>query len=247
MDYPKEFDVIVIGGGHAGTEASLASARLGKKTLLLTHNIETLGQMSCNPSIGGIGKGHLVKEIDAMGGIMGRAADFAGIQFRTLNSSKGPAVRATRAQSDRLLYKSYVRETLENQENLWIFQQAVDDVILKNQEIKANYLDHKSRYELLLYKAKGDYKRMYREKWEYYGGKADAKIYATKPFDLKVLKTDLAVYITSDEDIINAENKVGYLETVIDYIKGVIKSVDNRGWDIKNAIEWRKFEAGVTY
>ena len=136
MDFPKEFDVIVIGGGHAGTEASLASARLGKKTLLLTHNIETLGQMSCNPSIGGIGKGHLVKEIDAMGGVMGRAADFAGIQFRTLNSSKGPAVRATRAQSDRLLYKSYVRESLENQNNLWIFQQSVDDVILKNQEIK---------------------------------------------------------------------------------------------------------------
>ena len=136
MDFPKEFDVIVIGGGHAGTEASLASARLGKKTLLLTHNIETLGQMSCNPSIGGIGKGHLVKEIDAMGGVMGRAADFAGIQFRTLNSSKGPAVRATRAQSDRLLYKSYVRESLENQDNLWIFQQSVDDVILKNQEIK---------------------------------------------------------------------------------------------------------------
>ena len=136
MDFPNNFDVIVIGGGHAGTEASLASARLGKKTLLLTHNIETLGQMSCNPSIGGIGKGHLVKEIDAMGGIMGRAADYAGIQFRTLNSSKGPAVRATRAQSDRLLYKSYVRKSLENQDNLWIFQQSVDDVILKNQEIK---------------------------------------------------------------------------------------------------------------
>ena len=136
MEFPKEFDVIVIGGGHAGTEASLASARLGKKTLLLTHNIETLGQMSCNPSIGGIGKGHLVKEIDAMGGIMARAADFAGIQFRILNSSKGPAVRATRAQSDRLLYKSYIRKTLENQENLWIFQQSVDDIILKNQEIK---------------------------------------------------------------------------------------------------------------
>ena len=136
MDFPNNFDVIVIGGGHAGTEASLASARLGKKTLLLTHNIETLGQMSCNPSIGGIGKGHLVKEIDAMGGIMGRAADYAGIQFRTLNSSKGPAVRATRAQSDRLLYKSYVRKSLENQGNLWIFQQSVDDVILKNQEIK---------------------------------------------------------------------------------------------------------------
>src|SRR6056300_230680 len=136
MDFPKKFDVIVIGGGHAGTEASLASARLGKKTLLLTHNIETLGQMSCNPSIGGIGKGHLVKEVDAMGGIMARAADYAGIQFRTLNSSKGPAVRATRAQSDRLLYKSYVRKSLENQDNLWIFQQSVDDVILKNQEIK---------------------------------------------------------------------------------------------------------------
>ena len=120
MDFPKKFDVIVIGGGHAGTEASLASARLGKKTLLLTHNIETLGQMSCNPSIGGIGKGHLVKEVDAMGGIMARAADYAGIQFRTLNSSKGPAVRATRAQSDRLLYKSYVRKSLENQDNLWI-------------------------------------------------------------------------------------------------------------------------------
>ena len=136
MDFPKKFDVIVIGGGHAGTEASLASARLGKKTLLLTHNIETLGQMSCNPSIGGIGKGHLVKEVDAMGGIMARAADYAGIQFRTLNSSKGPAVRATRAQSDRLLYKSYVRKSLENQDNLWIFQQSVDDVILKNEEIK---------------------------------------------------------------------------------------------------------------
>ena len=136
---------------------------------------------------------------------------------------------------------------LQVQRDLKIDNEHLDTESLKNQEIKANYLDHKSRYELLLYKAKGDYKRMYREKWEYYGGKADAKIYATKPFDLKVLKTDLAVYITSDEDIINAENKVGYLETVVDYIKGVIKSVDNRGWDIKNAIEWRKFEAGVTY
>ena len=136
---------------------------------------------------------------------------------------------------------------LQVQKDLKIDNEHLDTESLKNQEIKAKYLDHKSRYELLLFKAKGDYKRMYREKWEYYGGKADAKIYATKPFDLKVLKTDLAVYITSDEDIINAENKVGYLETVIDYIKGVIKSVDNRGWDIKNAIEWRKFEAGVTY
>ena len=136
---------------------------------------------------------------------------------------------------------------LQVQRDLKVDNEHLDTESLKNQEIKANYLDYKSRYELLLYKAKGDYKRMYREKWEYYGGKADAKIYATKPFDLKVLKTDLAVYITSDEDIINAENKVGYLETIVDYIKGVIKSVDNRGWDIKNAIEWRKFEAGVTY
>ena len=136
---------------------------------------------------------------------------------------------------------------LQVQRDLKVDNEHLDTESLKNQEIKANYLDYKSRYELLLYKAKGDYKRMYREKWEYYGGKADAKIYATKPFDLKVLKTDLAVYITSDEEIINAENKVGYLETVVDYIKGVIKSVDNRGWDIKNAIEWKKFEAGVTY
>ena len=136
---------------------------------------------------------------------------------------------------------------LQVQRDLNVDNEHLDTESLKNQEIKANYLDYKSRYELLLYKAKGDYKRMYRDKWEYYGGKADAKIYATKPFDLKVLKTDLAVYISADEDIMNAENKIGYLETVVDYIKGVIKSVDNRGWDIKNAIEWRKFEAGVTY
>ena len=136
---------------------------------------------------------------------------------------------------------------LQVQRDLKVDDEHLDTESLKNQEIKATYLDHKSRYELLLFKAKGDYKRMYREKWEYYGGKADAKIYASKPFDLKVLKTDLAVYITSDEEIINAENKIGYLETVVDYIKGVIKSVDNRGWDIKNAIEWKKFEAGVTY
>jgi len=136
---------------------------------------------------------------------------------------------------------------LQVQKDLKVDDEHLDTESLKNQEIKATYLDHKTRYELLLYRAKGDYKRLYREKWEYYGGKADAKIYATKPFDLKVLKTDLAVYITSDEEIINAENKVGYLETIVDYIKGVIKSVDNRGWDIKNAIEWKKFEAGVTY
>ena len=136
---------------------------------------------------------------------------------------------------------------MQVQKDLRIDDEHLDTESLKNQEIKAKYLEHKSRFELLLFKAKGDYKRLYREKWEYYGGKADAKIYATKPFDLKVLKTDLSVYITADEEIIDAENKIGYLETVVDYIKGVIKSVDNRGWDIKNAIEWKKFEAGVTY
>jgi len=131
--------------------------------------------------------------------------------------------------------------------DLSVDNEHLDTESLKNQEIKAKYLDYKSRYELLLFKAKGDYKRLYREKWEYYGGKADAKIYISKPFDLKVLKTDLSVYITSDDEVIDAENKIGYLETVVDYIKGVIKSVDNRGWDIKNSIEWKKFEAGVTY
>ena len=131
MNYPDNFDVIVVGGGHAGTEAALASARMGQKTLLLTHNIETLGQMSCNPSIGGIGKGHLVKEIDALGGAMAAATDEGGIQFRILNSSKGPAVRATRAQADRVLYKAAIRRRLENQPNLWLFQQAVDDIILE--------------------------------------------------------------------------------------------------------------------
>ena len=136
---------------------------------------------------------------------------------------------------------------LQVEKDLKVDNEHLDTESLKNQEIKAKYLDHKSRYELLLFKAKGDYKRLYREKWEYYGGKADAKIYVTKPFDLKVLKTDLNIYIESDEDIINAENKIGYLETVVDYTKGVIKSVDNRGWDIKNSIEWKKFEAGVTY
>ena len=130
---------------------------------------------------------------------------------------------------------------------LKVNDERLDTEALKNQELYAKYLDHKSRFELLLHKAKGDYKKLYREKWEYYGGKSDAKIYATKPFDLKVLKTDLGVYISADEEIIDAENKIGYLETVVDYIKGVIKSVDNRGWDIKNAIEWKKFEAGVTY
>ena len=135
MNYPQEFDVIVVGGGHAGTEAALASARMGCKTLLLSHNIETLGQMSCNPSIGGIGKGHLVKEVDAMGGAMALATDEAGIQFRILNSSKGPAVRATRAQADRVLYKAAIRRTLENQPNLWLFQQAVDDLMVEGDRV----------------------------------------------------------------------------------------------------------------
>jgi len=135
MNYPEPFDVIVIGGGHAGTEAALAAARMGVRTLLLTHNIETLGQMSCNPAIGGIGKGHLVKEIDALGGLMARAADQAGIQFRTLNARKGPAVRATRAQMDRVLYKAVVRKAIETQNHLKLFQQAVDDLIIENEKV----------------------------------------------------------------------------------------------------------------
>ena len=135
MLYPEQFDVIVVGGGHAGTEAALASARMGCRTLLLSHNIETLGQMSCNPSIGGIGKGHLVKEVDALGGAMALATDEAGIQFRILNRSKGPAVRATRAQADRILYKAAIRHRLENQPNLWLFQQAVDDLMVEGQRV----------------------------------------------------------------------------------------------------------------
>jgi tRNA uridine 5-carboxymethylaminomethyl modification enzyme len=135
MIYPEEFDVIVVGGGHAGTEAALASARMGCKALLLTHNIETLGQMSCNPSIGGIGKGHLVKEVDALGGAMAIATDEGGIQFRILNSSKGPAVRATRAQADRILYKAAIRRRLENQPNLTLFQQAVDDLMVEGDRV----------------------------------------------------------------------------------------------------------------
>ena len=136
MSYKNHFDVIVIGGGHAGTEAAMASARMGTDTLLLTHNIETLGQMSCNPAIGGIGKGHLVKEIDALGGVMGRAADHAGIHFRTLNGRKGPAVRATRAQADRVLYRQFVRQSLENQPHLTIFQQPVDDLIVQGDTVE---------------------------------------------------------------------------------------------------------------
>ncbi|QVM91453.1 tRNA uridine-5-carboxymethylaminomethyl(34) synthesis enzyme MnmG [Pseudomonas entomophila] len=136
MDFPSRFEVIVIGGGHAGTEAALASARMGVKTLLLTHNVETLGHMSCNPAIGGIGKSHLVKEIDALGGAMALATDMSGIQFRVLNNRKGPAVRATRAQADRAIYKAVVREILENQPNLWIFQQSCDDLIVEQDQVK---------------------------------------------------------------------------------------------------------------
>ncbi|THG82635.1 tRNA uridine-5-carboxymethylaminomethyl(34) synthesis enzyme MnmG [Pseudomonas sp. A-1] len=136
MDFPSRFDVIVIGGGHAGTEAALAAARMGVKTLLLSHNVETLGHMSCNPAIGGIGKSHLVKEIDALGGAMAEATDVAGIQFRILNSRKGPAVRATRAQADRALYKAEIRRILENQPNLWIFQQSADDLIVEGEQVR---------------------------------------------------------------------------------------------------------------
>src|SRR5512135_756148 len=135
MKFPESFDVIVVGGGHAGTEAALASARMGVKTLLLTHNIETLGAMSCNPSIGGIGKGHLVKEVDALGGAMALATDEAGIQFRILNGSKGPAVRATRAQADGVRYRGAIRRRLENQPNLVLFQQAVDDLMVEGDRV----------------------------------------------------------------------------------------------------------------
>ncbi|MCH2483036.1 MAG: FAD-dependent oxidoreductase, partial [Gammaproteobacteria bacterium] len=132
MKYPDQFDVIVIGGGHAGTEAALAAARTGARTLLITHSIETIGQMSCNPAIGGIGKGHIVKEIDALGGAMAQAIDRAGIQFRILNARKGPAVRATRAQADRVLYRQAIRQRVENQPNLSLFQQAVDGLVIEN-------------------------------------------------------------------------------------------------------------------
>src|SRR5271154_2514804 len=135
MGFHDDLDVLVIGAGHAGTEAALAAARMGCRTLLLTHNIETLGQMSCNPAIGGIGKGHLVKEIDALGGAMARATDLAGIQFRILNASKGPAVRATRAQADRVLYKQAIRTILENQPNLSLFQQEAADLVLEGDRV----------------------------------------------------------------------------------------------------------------
>src|SRR6186713_2977215 len=135
MQYIDLYDIIIVGGGHAGSEAALAAARMGCKTLLLTHSVETLGQMSCNPSIGGIGKGHLVKEIDALGGVMAEGTDEAGIQFRILNSRKGPAVRATRAQADRVLYRKAIRHRIENQPNLTLFQQPVDDLLLEGDRV----------------------------------------------------------------------------------------------------------------
>ena len=150
MEYKQQFDVIVVGGGHAGTEACLAAARMGCRTLLLTHSVDTLGQMSCNPAIGGIGKSHLVKEVDALGGAMGRATDRAGIQFRILNSRKGPAVRATRAQADRVLYRNAIREILESQPNLWIFQQAVDDLLIENGDLLRLAYKHKLQVSLTM-------------------------------------------------------------------------------------------------
>ena len=136
---------------------------------------------------------------------------------------------------------------LQVKKDLEVDDETLDKESYKNQELYAKYLDHKTNFELLLYKAKGDYKVLFRDKWEYYGGKADAKIYVTKPFDLKVLKTDLSIYIESDEEIIKLEHKIAYLETTIKYIDGVLRSIQSRGWDIKNAIEWKKFEAGLTY
>src|SRR2546430_6035330 len=146
MKFPEDFDVIIVGGGHAGTEAALAAARMGRRTLLLTHSIETLGQMSCNPSIGGIGKGNLVKEVDALGGAMALATDEAGIQFRILNASKGPAVRATRAQADRLLYKRAIRSLLENQPNLNLFQQAVEDLLFEGDRVNRGVTELGARF-----------------------------------------------------------------------------------------------------
>lgn len=147
MAFQDSFDVIVVGGGHAGTEAALASARMGARTLLVSHSVETLGQMSCNPAIGGIGKTHLLREVDALGGAMARATDKAGIQFRVLNASKGPAVRATRAQADRVLYKAAIRTILENQPNLRIFQQAIDDLIVEGDQVKGG--GYPDRIEIL--------------------------------------------------------------------------------------------------
>ena len=162
MKYPEKFDVIVVGAGHAGVEAALASARMGSKTLLLTHNIETIGQMSCNPSIGGIGKGHLVREIDALGGIMALACDMSGIQFKVLNSSKGPAVQATRIQADRLLYKAAIRSAVENQENLYVFHDDIDMNFgeVKIKEVSSGSGGHNGIESLFEHLGTQDFKRV---------------------------------------------------------------------------------------